>query len=276
MKRMADKVVFITGAARGQGRSHAVRFAEEGASIIAVDLCAQIDSVPYPMATEEDLAETVRLVEAAGGRIVAEKADVRDGTALDTVVRLGVDRFGRLDSVIANAGIFSMGAAHELSDETWQDVLDVNLTGAWKTCRAAIPHMIDGGRGGSIALVSSNMGLKAAFNIAHYVSSKHGLVGLTRALARELAPHMIRVNSVHPTNLDSPMIMNEYVHRAFSPDVENPGPEDSARVLGEWQELPIPWINSIDVTNALLYLCSDDARYVTGVALPVDGGSLLK
>lgn len=276
MGRMDGKVVFITGAARGQGRSHALRLAQEGADIIAIDICNQISTVPYPMASQDDLDETARLVRAAGRRVVATKVDVRDRSAVSAAVAAGVDELGRLDCVVANAGIFSLGVSYEMDDSTWQDVIDVNLTGVWKTCCAAIPHLIAGGVGGSVVLVSSNMGLKSAFNIVHYVASKHGLVGLMRGLARELAPHMIRVNTVHPTNTATPMILNDYVYSAFCPDSVSPGPSELGETLRAWQEMPIDWVESGDVSNAVLFLCSDQSRYVTGTTLPIDGGSLLK
>jgi (+)-trans-carveol dehydrogenase len=205
--RVEGKVAFITGAARGQGRSHAVRLAQEGADIIAVDLCDQVDSVPYPMATPEDLADTVKQVEALDRRIVATQADVRDYGAVKQALDDGVAQLGRLDIVSANAGIASFGRAEELPEQTWQDMIDTNLTGVWHAAKAAIPHLIAGGRGGSIVLTSSAAGLKAYANVAHYVSAKHGVVGLMRTLALELAPHMIRVNSLHPTQVDTDMIM---------------------------------------------------------------------
>src|ERR1700730_4124464 len=194
--RVAGKVAFITGAARGQGRSHAIRLAQEGADIIAVDLAGQIGSVPYPMATPDDLAETVKEVEALDRRIVATQADVRDYAAVKAALDDGVAQLGRLDIVSANAGISSVGPAVELPEQTWQDMIDTNLTGVWHTAKAAIPHLIAGGRGGSIVLTSSAAGLMAYPNVAHYVSAKHGVVGLMKTLALELAPHMIRVNSV--------------------------------------------------------------------------------
>ncbi|HEY0804644.1 MAG TPA: mycofactocin-coupled SDR family oxidoreductase, partial [Pseudonocardiaceae bacterium] len=223
--RVAGKVAFITGAARGQGRSHAIRLAEEGADIIAVDICRQVDSVPYPMATPEDLAETVKAIEALDRRIHAVAADVRDYGALKAALDDGVAQLGRLDIVSANAGIASYGQADELDETTWQDMIDTNLTGVWHTAKAAIPHLIEQGTGGSIVLTSSTAGLMAMPNLAHYVSAKHGVVGLMRTLALELAPHFIRVNSVHPTGVNTPMVQNEASIRLFLPDVENPTAE---------------------------------------------------
>jgi (+)-trans-carveol dehydrogenase len=274
--RVEGKVAFITGAARGQGRSHAVRLAREGADIIAIDIDAQIGSVPYPMATPEDLAQTVKEVEAAGRRIVATQADVRDYDALKQALDDGVDQLGRLDIVSANAGIVSFGRAEELPEQTWQDVIDVNLTGEWHAAKAAIPHLRAGGRGGSIILTSSDAGLAGFLNLAHYVASKHGVVGLMRTLALELAPDFIRVNSIHPTNVDTPMVMNPATYRMFRPDLENPTADDMAEPATEGNALPIPWVEPADISNAVLWLASDESRYVTGVTLPVDAGWLVK
>jgi len=274
--RVEGKVAFITGAARGQGRSHAVRLAQEGADIIAVDLCDQVDSVPYRMATPEDLADTVKQVEALDRRIVATKADVRDYGALKKALDDGVAQLGRLDIVSANAGIASFGPAEELPEQTWQDMIDTNLTGVWHAAKAAIPHLIAGGRGGSIVLTSSAAGLKAYANAAHYVSAKHGVVGLMRTLALELAPHMIRVNSLHPTQVDTDMVMNEFTFKLFSPDTLNPTIEDFRSASQAMNALPIPWVEPVDISNALLFLASDEARYITGVTLPVDAGTVIK
>jgi (+)-trans-carveol dehydrogenase len=274
--RVEGKVAFVTGAARGQGRSHALRLAQEGADIIAVDIGKQIDSVPMPMATPDDLNETVRQVEELDRRIVATQADVRDYAGLKRALDDGVAQLGRLDIVAANAGIASFGPAEELSEEAWQDMIDVNLTGVWHTCKAAIPHLKAGGRGGSIILTSSAAGLKGYANVSHYVSAKHGVVGLMRTLAQELAPHMIRVNSIHPTQVDTPMIMNETAFRLFLPDHEHPTVEDFAPVSQMMNALPIPWVDPVDISNAVLFLASDEARYITGVPLPVDAGALIK
>jgi (+)-trans-carveol dehydrogenase len=274
--RVEGKVAFITGAARGQGRSHAVRLAQEGADVIAVDLCAQVGSVPYPMATPEDLANTVKEVEALDRRIVAVQADVRDYAGLKQALDDGVAQLGRLDIVCSNAGIFSLGAAAELDETTWQDVIDINLTGMWHACKAAIPHLIAGGRGGSIVITSSDAGLKAYQNVAHYVSAKHGVVGLMRALALELAPHFIRVNSLHPSTVNTDMIQNEATYRLFRPDLQNPGPQDMAEAATAINALPIPWLEPVDISNAVLFLASDESRYISGVPLPVDAGFLVK
>ncbi len=278
MGKLDGKVAFITGAARGQGRSHALRLAQEGADIIAVDICAQVDSVGYPLATPEDLAETVRQVEALDRRIVASQADVRDSSALKQAVDEGVAQLGRLDIVLANAGIASFGPVEELTDELWDDMIDINLTGVFKTVRAAVPHLRAHGQGGAIVLTSSTAGIKGMANLAHYVSAKHGVVGLMKTLANELAPDMIRVNSVHPTAVDTDMIHNEQTYGLFVPD--KPASEVTRDEAGEifqaLNALPIRWVDPVDISNAVLFLVSDDARYVTGVQLPVDAGSVIK
>jgi SDR family mycofactocin-dependent oxidoreductase len=277
--RVEGKVAFITGAARGQGRSHAVRLAEEGADIIAVDIAEDIESVRrfYPGATEADLAETVKEVEALDRRIVATKADVRDYDALKAALDAGVAQLGRLDIVSANAGIFIFGdQTHLVTEGDWRDVIDINLTGVWHTAKAAIPHLIEQGTGGSIIVTSSAAGLKGTPNVAQYTASKHAVVGLMRTLALELAPHSIRVNSVHPTGVDTIMIQNEATRELFLPDVENPTREQAAEAFMATNALPVPWVEPRDISNAVLFLASDEARYITGVTLPVDAGYTIK
>lgn len=276
MGRVEGKVAFITGAARGQGRSHAVRLAQEGADIIAIDVCEDQPANAYKGATEEDLAETVRQVEALDRRIVARKADVRSFEQLKQAVDEGVAELGRLDIVAANAGIAGMSnRAHEIPEEEWVDMLDVNLSGVWRSCKVAIPHLKAAG-GGSMILTSSDAGLFPFENIGHYVSAKHGVVGLMRTLALELAPDMIRVNSVHPTVVDTDMVQNEASYRLFRPDLENPGKDDFAQAAVTLNALPIPWVDAVDISNAVLFLASDEARYITGVTLPVDAGAAIK
>ena len=277
MGLLDGKVAFITGAARGQGRSHAIRLAQEGADIIAVDICEDVTGIPYPGATEADLAETVKQVEALDRRIVAAKADVRDYAGLKAALDDGVAQLGRLDIVSANAGIgTSPHHAWEIDDATWQTMIDINLTGVWHTAKAAIPHLIEGGNGGAIILTSSAAGLQAYENIAHYVSAKHGVVGLMRTLALELAPYSIRVNSIHPTQVDTPMIQNEATYRLFRPDLDHPTRDDFAPASQSVNALPIPWVEPVDISNAVLFLASDEGRYVTGVTLPVDAGTVIK
>ena len=275
--RVEGKVAFITGAARGQGRSHAVRLAEEGADIIAIDICKQIDTVPIPMSTPEDLEETAAQVKALGRRIVTAQVDVRDFDALKDAVDEGVRQLGRLDIVVANAGLAAAGnEIHKMEKELWQDSIDVNLTGVWHTAKASVQHLIDGGRGGSVVLTSSVGGLKAYPNVGNYISSKHGVVGLMRTMAVELAQHSIRVNSVHPTQVSTPMLLNDMTFRMFRPDLENPTAEDMAPISQMMNALPIPWVEAVDISNAVLFLSSDEGRYITGVTLPIDAGSMLK
>ncbi len=275
MGRMDGKVVFITGAARGQGRSHALRLAQEGADIIAVDISNQVESVPYPTATAEDLAETVRQVEALDRRIIATEADVRDSAGLTRAVGQGVAELGRLDVVLANAGISSPGPTLEMSEQTWQDMIDINLTGVWKTLKASVPHIIEGGRGGSVVITSSLAAIWANENTAHYSAAKAGLVLLMKVMAKELAQHSIRVNTVHPTTVATDMILNDATYRLFRPDLENPGRaefEEAARTLNR---LPVAALEPVDISNAILYLVSDDGRYVTGTTHVVDAGGAL-
>ena len=275
--RVAGKVAFITGAARGQGRSHAIRLAQEGADIIAVDLAGQIGSVPYAMSTPDDLAETVKEVEALDRRIVATQADVRDFGAVKAALDDGVAQLGHLDIVSANAGIFSFGTMEELDETHWQDMIDVNLTGVWHAAKAAIPHLRAAG-GGSMILTSSTAGLQALPNTGHYNAAKHGVVGLMRTLALELAADMIRVNSVHPTAVNTDMIQNSATYELFAPDL--PEAERTKEALAprfrELNVLPIPWVEPVNISNAVLFLASDEARYITGVTLPVDAGLLTK
>jgi (+)-trans-carveol dehydrogenase/(-)-trans-carveol dehydrogenase len=271
--RLNGKVAFITGAARGQGRSHAVTLAREGADIIAVDLLAPIAGALYPPSTPADLEETVRLVEALDRRIVARQADVRDQASLDAAVHDGVTALGGIDIVVANAGILSEPApAHDLSEPIWSDMIDTNLSGVWRTVKAAVPHLHDGG---SVILTSSVAGLKAYGNIAHYVAAKHGVVGVMRTFALELAPRRIRVNSIHPTQVNTPMIMNEAEFHIFRPDLEHPTVDDFAEASQAVHALPEPWIEPQDVSNVVLFLASDDSRAITGVTLPIDLGCLL-
>ncbi len=275
--RVDGKVAFITGAARGQGRSHAVRLAEEGADIIAVDICRGFEDSPAPAATPEDLAETADMVKNLDRRIVTAEVDVRDFDALAAAVDSGVEQLGRLDIVVANAGIGTTGVKlHKMREASWEETMDVNLGGVWKTVKAAVPHLLAGGRGGSVIITSSVGGLKAYPQVGHYVTAKHGVVGLMRTFAVELGQHSIRVNTIHPTHVCSPLLMNEATYRLFRPDLENPGPDDLAPICQSFHFLPIPWVEPVDISNAVLFLASDEARYITGVTFPVDAGSMLK
>jgi SDR family mycofactocin-dependent oxidoreductase len=270
MGALDGKVAFITGAARGQGRAHAVTLASAGADIIAVDLCEQIASVPYPLATPEDLAATVKLVEDTGARIVARNGDVRDRAALKAALAEGITELGRLDIVIANAGIAPM-----MGENAWQDVIDVNLTGVYHTVDVAMRPLIKQGDGGAIVLTSSVAGLVGIgapiAGSLGYTASKHGIVGLMRAYANFLAQYKIRVNSVHPAGVDTPMIDNDFTRSWLEgmAQQEHGGPD-----MGN--ALPVEVLQVEDIANAVLWLVSDAARYVTGVALPVDAGFVNK
>jgi (+)-trans-carveol dehydrogenase len=284
--RLERKVAFITGAGRGQGRAHAVRMAEEGAEIIAVDICHDIAGVPIALGTPEDLAQTVKDVESLDRRIIAMQADVRDSSALDEAVRVGVAEFGRLDVIVANAGLSTIEPTLELSDEAWNANVDVCLTGVWRTCKAAVPAMIEAGNGGSVIMTSSVCGVRAYPNIGHYVAAKHGVVGLMKTLALELAVQGIRVNTLLPSNVNTPLIMNDYVMERFmlasgaglsaGGSMNKFGVEELAKIMREAHALDTPWLEPRDIANGALYLASDEARYVTGISLPIDAGNLLK
>ncbi len=266
--RVAGKVAFITGAARGQGRSHAIRLAEEGADIIAVDICRDYGTVPYPMATEEDLAETVKAVEALDRRIVATRADVRDFGSLKAAVDDGVAQLGRLDIVSANAGICTVQPWDEVTPAVWQDTLDTNLTGVWNTMVVSVPHLIAAG-GGSIICTSSTAGIKGLPYLAPYVAAKHGVVGIARTMANELASHKIRVNTVHPTGVDTPMGTGLGGLEALIGRDPNLGPI-------YMNTLPVEIVDARDISNAVLFLASDEARYVTGLEFTVDAGNTIR
>jgi (+)-trans-carveol dehydrogenase len=276
VKRVEGKVAFVTGAARGQGREHCVRLASEGAKIIAVDVCADLPTVPYPGATPEDLQRTVDLVEAAGSEIEAIVADVRNLAELQEAVSAGVKRFGRLDILVANAGIISYGNLWELTEDEWQATIDVDLSGVWRTIRAAVPAMLEAGNGGSVVLTSSTAGFRGQPNIGHYVAAKHGVIGLTRVLAIELAPSGIRVNALAPTNVRTDMLYNPGVYKMFCPDLENPTADDAFSAFEDLHLLKLPCIEPSDVSNALMFLASEDGRYLTGATLPIDLGLLTK
>ena len=276
--RVEGKVAFITGAARGQGRSHAVRLAEEGADIIAVDICGPVSSnTQIEPATSDDLAQTADLVKQLNRRIVTAEVDVRDYDAVKAAVDGGVEQLGRLDIVCANAGIGNGGQTLDRTSEAdWADMIDVNLSGVWKTVKAAVPQLLSQGEGGSIILTSSVGGLKAYPHTGHYIAAKHGVVGLMRTFAVELGQHSIRVNSVHPTNVDTPLFMNEGTMKLFRPDLENPGPDDLAVAAQFMHVLPVGWVDPVDISNAVLFLASEESRYITGLTMTIDAGSMLK
>jgi SDR family mycofactocin-dependent oxidoreductase len=269
MAEHTGRVALITGAARGQGRSHAWRLAEQGADILAVDICAPIDGVAYPMAGADDLAETAAGVRERGGRVSTFEADVRDGEALGAAVTAGIAELGGVDIVLANAGI-GMASPDVSAAQAFRDQLDVNTVGVWNTVQAAAPTMIEQGRGGAIVLTSSSMGLTGRGGDGTggsdgYIASKHAVVGLMRAWANWLAPHDVRVNSVHPSGVATTMVLNDAVAALFTdPDADET--PDVANLLS------VDLLTPEDVTSAVMYLVSDGARHVTGVALPVDGG----
>jgi len=269
MPKLQGKIAFITGAARGQGRSHALRLAQEGADIIAVDICEQIPTVTYPLATLDDLKETAEAVRAIGGRIVIEQADVRDRSMLAKAFESGLAEFGGVDIVLANAGILPAVDGDE-DPQTFADVIGVNLIGMWNTVEVAKKTLVEQGRGGAIVLTSSTAGLKGYAGSVPgnaYVASKHGIVGLMRNYASSLAPHSIRVNSIHPSGVATPMVTNDAIAALLSA----PGAAD-----GYANALPVQIMEPIDISNAIAWLVSDEARYVTGIALPVDAGETLK
>jgi SDR family mycofactocin-dependent oxidoreductase len=262
------KVAFITGAARGQGRAHALRLARDGAKIIGTDICEDIASMDYPNATAADLAETVKMVESIGGAMIATKADVRNYAATKTAVDQGVERYGRLDIVIANAGIVRLGDEPDDVLALWNDIIDTNLTGVFHTVRATRQHLIDGGEGGSIVITSSSAGLKGTGTPKTgglaYTAAKRGLVGMMQVLANDLAKHMIRVNTIHPTGVATGMTMNEAMMRMVA--------QADAALSAMQNALPIDILQPEDIANAVAWLVSDEAKFITGVALPLDAG----
>jgi SDR family mycofactocin-dependent oxidoreductase len=280
MGRVQGKVAFITGAARGQGRSHAVRLAEEGADIIAVDLCRDFETVGYPMATPDDLKETARLVERLDRRIVAVEADVRDRSQLQAAIERGIAELGGLDIVVAQAGIAGMKGEPQL--QAWTDVVDTNLLGTINAVHAALPHLP---AGASIVATGSTAAYMNTLPVTEagsdpggtaYVFSKRGIANFVHELARNLAPRMIRVNAVHPTNCNTDMLQSDPMYRTFRPDLENPTREDAELAFHVQQAMPIPYVEPADISNAVLFLASDEARYITGVQLRVDAGGYLK
>ena len=278
MGLLDGKVAFVTGAARGQGRSHAIRLAQEGADIIAIDACATLEWLSYPLATEADLAQTVKDVEALDRRIVAAKADIRDLARVQDVLDEGVAALGgRLDIVAANAAVISWPQDLWAIDVAeFRELIDVTLTGTFITIKAAVPPMIAAGNGGSIILTSSGAAITAGKGMGDYKAAKPGVLALKDTLAYELAEHFIRVNAICPTAVDTPMIHNENLHRAFRPDLQSPGRDDVKDGFAEMNLLPIPWVDPVDVSNAIVWLASDAARYVTGITLPIDAGNHLK
>ncbi|WP_137872071.1 mycofactocin-coupled SDR family oxidoreductase [Rhodococcus sp. Q] len=280
MGRVEGKVAFVTGAARGQGRSHAVRLAEEGADIIAVDLCTDMSSIGYPMATQEDLDETSRLVEKHGRRIVAVKADVREAEQMRAAVEQGIEEFGRLDIVVAQAGVAGMKG--EPAVQAWCDVVNTNLVGTMNAVQAALPHLSEG------ASIIATGSLAAMMDISKvdqpgkdlggvaYVFSKRALSQYIHELATHLAPRKIRANVVHPTNCNTDMLQSEPMYRSFRPDLENPTRADAEPAFHVQQAMPVPYVEPEDISNTVLFLASDEAKFVTGMQMRVDAGGYLK
>jgi SDR family mycofactocin-dependent oxidoreductase len=275
---LEGRVAFVTGAARGQGRAHAVRLAGDGADIIAIDICAPIsETITYPLGTSEELAETVRAVEATGRKVLAREVDIRDLAALQQVVADGVEQFGRLDIVVANAGVLSWARIWEMSEEQWDTVIDVNLNGTWRTVRAAVPAMIEAGNGGSIIIVSSSAGLKATPGNAHYAASKHGLTSLTNSLALEAGEFGIRVNSIHPYSIDTPMVETDammalfakypsYIH-SFKPYPYRPANHEGKTDLSEF-------MSPQEVSDVIAWLAGDGSATISGSQIAVDRGTM--
>ncbi|MCV7421576.1 mycofactocin-coupled SDR family oxidoreductase [Mycobacterium yunnanensis] len=275
---LEGRVAFVTGAARGQGRAHAIRLANEGADVVAIDVCAPVsDTITYPAATSADLAETASAVEATGRKVLAREVDIRDLAAQQQVVADAIEQFGRLDVVVANAGVLSWGRMFEMTEQQWDSVIDVNLNGTWRTIRATVPAMIEAGNGGSIIVVSSSAGLKATPGNSHYAASKHGLVALTNSLALEVGEYGIRVNSIHPYSIDTPMVEPEammeifgkyptYIH-SFSPMPFHPVNHDGKKGLQEF-------MTAEEVSDVVTWLASDASATISGSQIAVDRGTM--
>jgi SDR family mycofactocin-dependent oxidoreductase len=278
MGRVDGKVVFITGAARGQGRSHAIRLAEEGANIVAVDICAPIASMRYPLATPEDLQQTVKEVEATGRKIIARQADVRDRSQLKATIDEALSHFGKVDVVVANAGICPMEDPSLC--EGFVDVTDVDLIGVMNTVAVSLPHLqsgasiiVTGSTAGMMEGTTENLGASGGVG---YAWAKQVIVRYVEVLALQLAPHMVRLNAIHPTNCDTHLLQNDDIYRAFRPDLENPTKEDAKLAFPAMQAMPIPWIDPVDVSHLVTFLASDESRYITGLNIRLDAGAMLK
>jgi SDR family mycofactocin-dependent oxidoreductase len=273
MGRMDGKVAFITGAGRGQGRAHAVRLAEEGADIVALDVLEDLEGFAYPMASLADRDETVAQVRSLGRRIIFEKANVRDLPRLQEVASAGIAEFGHIDVVVTNAGAASPAVSYEMTEETFVETIDTFLTSTWRTIRAVAPHMIEAERGGSIIMISSTSALIGVANMAHYVAAKHGVTGLMKACAIELGPFDIRVNAVASSNVNTPMLQRPEIREVWTGDPAATD-EEVMSVMAAMHILDVPWVEPVDISHAVLWLASDEARYVTGSTIPVDAGAL--
>jgi SDR family mycofactocin-dependent oxidoreductase len=270
---LRGKVALVTGAARGQGRAHALALARAGADVVVCDVAAQLATAPYPLATPAELEETGRQVEALGRRCLRARVDVRDGEGMATLARRAAAELGGLDVVVANAGMISYGPLLELSRAQWDEVVGVNLTGVWQTCRAAVPVLRDGG---AVVVTASTAGLRGVPNIGHYAAAKHGVIGLARSLAVELAPRRIRVNVVAPSTVRTPIVLNQATYTLFTGGHEQATLEDALPAFQRLNTLPVPWIEPEDVAAAVVWLAGDQARHITGAVIPVDAGALLK
>ena len=271
MGRFDGKVVLVTGGARGQGRSHALEFAKEGADIVVTDIARQVDTVPYGMSSESDLADTVKQVEELDQRCLSVVADARDTTATNRAVEAAIAEFGQIDILLANHGLLSLSPVAEMSDEMWDDVIGSDLTGVFKSIRAVLPHML-ARKSGRIIATASMAGRTGLPTVAHYCAAKWGVIGLIKSVAREVAAEGITVNCICPTNLDSDMIHNPAFYGLFAPGIENPTREQVTPGFTSLNAIPIPWIEAIDISNAMMFLASPEARYITGEALHVSAG----
>jgi len=276
MGQLDGQVAFITGLARGQGRSHALTLAREGADIIGLDLCGEIESTTYPGSTPADLEETERLLKETGCRAVLSQADVRDYEQVEAAFARGLEQLGRVDIIIPNAGICAGGKTWEISTDAWREMVDINLTGAWHAVKAAVPTLISQGQGGSVVFIGSTEALKGAENMSSYAASKHAITGLMTCLARELGQYNIRVNSVNPTCVDTNMIQNPYVWGLFQQDNPNPTRESVEGAFTNTHILPVPWMEPVDVSRAILYLVGESGRYITASKLTIDAGFIVK
>ncbi len=271
MGRFEGKVVMVTGGARGQGRSHAMAFAKEGASIVISDIARQVDTVPYAMSTDDDLRETVKMVEALDQRCLAVTADCRDTAAMNAAVEAAIAEFDRIDILSINHGLLSLSPVAEMSDEVWDDVVGSDLTGVFKASRAVVPHMVAQGWG-RIVVTASMAGRVGLPTLAHYCAAKWGAIGFVKSLAREVANNGITVNAICPTNTNTDMIHNPAFYAVFAPDIENPTRDQVVPGFESLNAIQVPWIEPIDISNAIMFLASDDARYITGEALHVSAG----
>jgi SDR family mycofactocin-dependent oxidoreductase len=272
MGRLDGRVALITGAARGMGRAHALRLARDGADLLLCDVEETAPQLAYALATRSDLEETAALARAEGARVISAIADVRSQEQLDALVASGHDEFGRVDVLVANAGVTGYAPAHEIDEATWALMQDVNLGGAWRSAKAVIPGMIERGQGGVLLFISSGLGVKGMAEASHYAAAKHGVVGLMRSLALELAPHFIRANTIHPAGTNTPMAHNQMHYRRAAPGVPEPTLDDAIGMFRSIAALPIDWTEPEDIANAVGWLACDEARYITGITLMVDAG----